>query len=80
MFFLGVLAGWGNENTSGGAGLLLLILTVIHVWENKKVRSWMVTGMGGMAIGFAFLLLCSSVIIKSVPFLKAIRHFFAVSL
>lgn len=57
MFPMGVLAGWGNENTSGGAGLLLVIFTGMYICEKKKIEKWMVTGMGGMAIGFAFLLL-----------------------
>lgn len=56
MFPLGILAGWGNENTSGGAGLLLLIFSVMYIVQNKKVEKWMVSGMGGMAIGFAFLI------------------------
>lgn len=56
MLPLGMLAGWGNENTSGGAGLLLLIFTVIYFWKNRRMEIWMVTGMGGMAAGFAFLI------------------------
>lgn len=57
MFPLGVLAGWGNENTSGGAGLFLVIFSLMYIGSKKKVEKWMVTGMGGMAIGFGFLLL-----------------------
>ena len=57
MFPLGVLAGWGNENTSGGAGLLLLLFTIQYFCKKKRLESWMFTGMGGMAIGFGFLLL-----------------------
>lgn len=57
IFPLGLLAGWGNENTSGGAGLILLLFTFLYFVKNKKVESWMVVGMGGMAIGFGFLLL-----------------------
>lgn len=56
MLPMGILAGWGNENTSGGAGLLLLIFTGMYLWEKKKIEKWMITGMCGMAIGFAFLL------------------------
>ena len=57
MLPFGILAGWGNENTSGGAGLLLFILTVCYFWKNKRLESFMVTGMGGMAVGFLFLIL-----------------------
>ena len=56
MFPLGMLAGWGNENTSGGAGLILLIFTGIYLYKNKTLEKWMFTGMGGMAVGFAFML------------------------
>lgn len=57
MFPLGLLAGWGNENTSGGAGLILLIFTVLYFYKNKRLETWMFTGMGGMAVGFALLLM-----------------------
>lgn len=57
MFFLGVLAGWGNENTSGGAILIILLLTAIHYYENRKLKAWMFSGIGGMIVGFLFLLM-----------------------
>lgn len=57
MFFMGILAGWGNENTSGGAILIVLLFTAIYFYENRKLEKWMVSGIGGMAIGFLFLLL-----------------------
>lgn len=55
LFFLGVLAGWCNENTSGGCILLILIWTGLYAWENKKVRTWMVSGIAGNFIGFLFM-------------------------
>lgn len=57
MFFLGVLAGWGNENTSGGAILIVLLLTVVYFYDNRKIKPWMISGLGGMGSGFLFLLL-----------------------
>lgn len=34
-FFFGVLAGWCNENTSGG-GLLLVIMFALNFWWMEK--------------------------------------------
>ena len=56
LFFLGVLAGWGNENTSGGAILIVLLLTFFYIYENRKIEKWMFAGIGGAGIGFLFLL------------------------
>ena len=36
MFLYGVVAGWCNENTSGGGLLLLMMFTAIAYHENKK--------------------------------------------
>lgn len=51
------LAGWGNENTSGGAILIVGILTALYVWERKRIERWMIFGLAGALSGFAFLLL-----------------------
>lgn len=57
LFFLGVLAGWGNENTSGGAILIVLLLTAVYFYENRKIKPWMISGLGGVGVGFLFLLM-----------------------
>lgn len=57
MFLLGFLAGWGNENTSGGAILIVLLLSATYFYKNRKVQRWMISGIAGMGIGFLFLLL-----------------------
>lgn len=55
-FFFGVLAGWCNENTSGG-GLLLAIMFALNFWwaERKKgekgLHAFMITGIAGMCCG-----------------------------
>ena len=58
---LGVLAGWCNENTSGGGLLFVLILTGIHCYEGRGVRNnikpWMITGLAGQLAGFLFMIL-----------------------
>lgn len=55
MFILGILAGWGNENTSGGAILIILLFTMIYFCENHRIEKWMFSGIGGLGIGFLFL-------------------------
>lgn len=57
VFLFGILAGWGNENTSGGAIMIVVLLSLIYFWENKRVEKWMISGFLGMMIGFLILLL-----------------------
>ncbi len=61
MFILGLLAGWCNENTSGGAILFVLILIVDKWLENKKncgfVKPWMITALVGNVLGFGIMIL-----------------------
>ena len=57
MFVYGILAGWGNENTSGGAILIILMFSAMYFYENHKLEKWMDSGIFGMIIGFLFLLL-----------------------
>lgn len=57
IFPLGILAGWGNENTSGGAILIVLLFTGMYFYQNRKIEKWMISGISGMVIGFLFLLL-----------------------
>ena len=61
MLFLGILAGWCNENTSGGLILFELILICYYYFQNKKSFSFMtapmVSGLVGTFAGFVMLLL-----------------------
>lgn len=57
LIFSAFLAGWGNENTSGGAILIVSLLVLIYLWENKRVEKWMLAGLGASLAGFLFLLL-----------------------
>ena len=57
LFFSGVLAGWGNENTSGGAILIVLLLSMKRYIEHKKIEKVLFSGLTGVLIGFGFLLL-----------------------
>ncbi len=56
VFFFGVLAGWCNENTSGGGLLLILMFGANFVWDRKKAGSkkiypFMITAVAGMCLG-----------------------------
>lgn len=57
LFLLGTLAGWCNENTSGGCLLLILIWILLYVRENKRIRIWMISGLIGNITGFLFMIL-----------------------
>lgn len=61
MPILGVLAGWCNENTSGGGILMVWICLGIYLYEKrgevKKIRLWMITGLIGQVTGFLFMIL-----------------------
>lgn len=56
MLFFGILAGWCNENTSGG-GLLLALMFALNFWwkkrkEGKKgIYPFMLSGVLGMCLG-----------------------------
>lgn len=57
-FLFGVLAGWCNENTSGG-GLLLVLMFALNFWHSRRKRGrksiypFMVSGILGMCVGLA---------------------------
>lgn len=57
LFMGGLLAGWGNENTSGGMILIILLLTAKYFYENRRIEKVMYAGIAGNFVGFAFLLL-----------------------
>ena len=57
LFVAGVLAGWGNENTSGGAILIVLLFSVKYFIKEKRIEKVMFSGVVGSVVGFLFLLL-----------------------
>ncbi len=57
MLALGIIAGWCNENTSGGCLLFVIILTIFFVKNGRKIRPWMISGILGNIIGLAFMVL-----------------------
>ena len=69
---LGVLAGWCNENSSGGGLLMVLLCLGFYVYEQKKTENrprvwkpWMVTGILGNLAGLAFMVLAPGNAIRS---------------
>lgn len=56
LFLTGVIAGWCNENTSGGGILLILIILGSRFIQKQKVKPWMWTGLVGMLTGFCFMI------------------------
>ena len=54
----GLLAGWCNENTSGGGILLILAMTALYFYKNKKIQPYMLFAIAGMVVGFLFMI-CS---------------------
>lgn len=57
LFVTGLLAGWCNENTSGGAILIVLLLTAKYYYDNRKVEKVLFSGIIGALVGFAFMIL-----------------------
>lgn len=56
-FFVGFIAGWGNENTSGGVLLITLLLIVKNYYEKKRFSLKSITGVIGFLLGYIILLL-----------------------
>lgn len=54
------VAGWGNENTSGGAILIVLLFWMYDYYEKKAWNKNALWGIVGACIGFAFLILSPS--------------------
>lgn len=57
LFILGCLAGWCNENTSGGAILIAFLFLFRYFTQNKKFPLWAYTGFAGLLSGFLIMVL-----------------------
>lgn len=55
MFILGIIAGWSNENSICWVILALIVFGFIHK-TRQGFESWILTGIGGLIIGYAFLM------------------------
>lgn len=69
LFLLGTLAGWCNENTSGGALLLVIMYMLLTKFLNKKkIPFWMITGAIGNALGLAIMVVAPGNKVRSAYF------------
>ncbi len=57
LFILGVLAGWCNENSSGGCLVIVALYTFDYWTKKKKVKAWMVSGLLGNIVGLILLVI-----------------------
>ena len=73
MFFLGILAGWCNENSSGGAILFVGLILIYCKLYKLKIKNWMVSGFIGSIIGFLFMILAPGNMIRRHQFVDD-RH------
>ncbi len=61
MFVLGLLAGWGNENTSGGAIILVIFYLIEEqirckrIGKKLRLKAWAPTGIIGSVIGLILM-------------------------
>lgn len=77
MFFTGIIAGWCNENTSGGA-ILFIILLLVYLKMNKlKIKLWHMAGFLGMVVGFLFMILAPGNLIRAESSLQGSLFEFA---
>ena len=56
MPLLGLLAGWGNENTSGAGIFFVIALLILMKKTEQKIPGWMLISLGAQIIGFAFMI------------------------
>lgn len=56
MFVAGMLAGWCNENTSGGGILIVLAFTLLYYLQHKKILPYMICTITGMIAGLLFMI------------------------
>ncbi len=68
MLIGGVIAGWCNENTSGGVLLLVIGSIAWELLHKKKVPMWMILGLLGNSVGLAFMVLAPGNVIRSGNF------------
>jgi len=65
MFLLGVIAGWCNENTSGGMIFIVLLILLYCKIFKQYIKTWMVSGLIGSITGFLFMVLAPGNSIRS---------------
>jgi hypothetical protein len=81
LFVWGVVAGWCNENTSGGTLLLMLMLTAIKLSTDKAagttkdlVKPYMIAAHIGILTGFLFMILAPGLHFRAVSDASQVNH------
>lgn len=69
--FLGIIAGWTNENTAGGLIFLEVIFVIQLLIHKKRVPLFLWTGLGTSILGFAAMILAPGNYIRQA---KDIAH------
>lgn len=57
LLFLGILAGWTNENMAVAMIFFVVVLMFLMKYEKQKLPKWMIWGLIGAVIGCAVMLL-----------------------
>lgn len=57
LFFFGLIAGWCNENTSGGCLLFLLMLLFVQKKRKQRISPAYCAGIAGNVVGLAVMVL-----------------------
>lgn len=70
MFIGGILAGWCNENTSGGAVLLALMYMILIKLQHRSIPKWMISGLLGAVIGLALMVGAPGNAIRAAHFVR----------
>ena len=68
MTILGILAGWCNENTSGGAILVVLGYLYFIYKEKRPMKAWLFTGLGGAIFGLLMMVAAPGNAIRATYF------------
>lgn len=57
LFITGIIAGWGNENTSGGLVLISVLILIKEYFDKKKVNWEKLMGTVSVMLGYTALIL-----------------------
>ncbi|WP_288657709.1 DUF6056 family protein [uncultured Enterococcus sp.] len=71
LLILGILAGWCNENTSGGMILIVLGYLYFYYQKKKPLRPWMFTGLLGAIFGLFMMVTAPGNAVRATYFARS---------
>ncbi|EMF0270661.1 DUF3329 domain-containing protein [Enterococcus hirae] len=71
LLILGILAGWCNENTSGGMILIVLGYLYFYYQKKKPLRQWMFTGLLGAIFGLFMMVTAPGNAVRATYFARS---------